>query len=106
MIRKAFYMEVKPGCIGEYTKAHNPIPQELKEVMQRHGIHNYSIFHHPESNVLVGYMEIESEEEAAKVANYPCAHAWWKRMTQYLVCRNPGDAKAREEEMKQVFFME
>ena len=30
MIRKAFYMEVKPGCIEEYTKAHNPIPAELK----------------------------------------------------------------------------
>ena len=106
MIRKAFYMEVKPGCIEVYTKAHNPIPAELKAAMQRHGIHNYSIFHHPESNVLVGYMEIESEEEAAKMANYPFAHAWWKRMTQYLVCRNPGDAKAREEEMTQVFYME
>ena len=47
MIRKAFYMEVKPGCIEEYTKAHNPIPAELKEIMQNHGIHNYSIFHHP-----------------------------------------------------------
>ena len=106
MIRKAFYMEVKPGCIEDYTRAHNPIPQELQEIMQRHGIHNYSIFHHPESNVLFGYMEIDSEEEVRKIADYPCARAWWKRMTQYLVCRNPGDAKAREEEMTQVFYME
>ena len=106
MIRKAFYMEVKPGCIAEYTKAHNPIPEDLKDVMKKHGVHNYSIFHHPESNVLVGYMEIEDEEEVKKIASYPCAVAWWKRMTQYLVCRNTGDAKAREEEMSQVFFME
>lgn len=30
MIRKAFYMQVKPGCLDEYYKAHNPIPQELE----------------------------------------------------------------------------
>lgn len=105
MIRKAFYMEVKPGCLDEYYKAHNPIPQELQEIMKRHGIHNYSIFHHPENNVLFGYMEIEKEEEFKKVADYPCARAWWKRMTAYLVCKNPGDDKAREEEMTQIFFM-
>lgn len=29
MIRKAFYMEVRPGKLGEYTHLHNPIPDEL-----------------------------------------------------------------------------
>ncbi len=106
MIRKAFYMEVKPGCIETYTKLHNPIPADLQAAMERHGIHNYSIFHHPESNVLFGYMEIDSEEEAQKVAEYPFAREWWKLMTNYLVCRNPGDEKAREEEMTPVFHMD
>jgi len=106
MIRKGFYMEVKPGRIAEYTKAHNPIPKELEEIMKRHGIHNYSIFHHPETNVLFGYMEIEDEEEVKKVADYPCARAWWKRMTENLVCKHENDEKAREDEMVPVFFME
>lgn len=105
MIRKAFYMELKPGCADEYTRAHNPIPDELREVLKHHGIHNYSIFHHPESNVLFGYMEIEDEEEIRKIANYPCAKAWWKAMTKYLVSRNPDDEKAKEEEMVQLFFL-
>jgi len=106
MIRKGFYMEVQPGKIAEYTRAHNPIPAELEAVMKKHGIHNYSIFHHPETNVLFGYMEIEDEEEAGKVADYPCARAWWKKMTGLLVCKNPGDEKAREDEMTRIFFME
>lgn len=106
MIRKAFFMKVKPGCIEKYTQLHNPIPDDFKTVLQKHGVHNYSIFHHPESNTIVGYMEIEDIEEIKKISSYPCAHAWWKCMTQYLECRNPGDEKAIEDEMQQVFFME
>ncbi|MBR2427491.1 MAG: L-rhamnose mutarotase, partial [Lentisphaeria bacterium] len=47
MIRKAFYMEVRPGHLAEYTHVHNPIPEELKAILKRHGVNNYSIFHHP-----------------------------------------------------------
>ncbi|MBO7148037.1 MAG: L-rhamnose mutarotase [Lentisphaeria bacterium] len=106
MIRKAFYMEVRPERLEEYTRAHNPIPQELEAVMKRHGIHNYSIYHHPGTNVMFGYMEIESEEEFAKVADYECAHKWWKQMTENLVCEYPGAPKAKEEPMNEVFHMD
>lgn len=106
MIRKAFYMEVKLDCVEEYIRLHNLIPSELKAVLQRHGVHNYSIFHHEQSHALFGYMEVENEENLLKIAEYPCARAWWKLMTQYLVCQNPEDTKAKEEPMTQVFFME
>ena len=104
MIRKAFYMEVKPGCIEEYTKAHNPIPAELKAAMQRHGIHNYSIFHHPESNVLVGYMEIESEEEWAKQADEPINRKWWDFMADIMET-NPDNSPVCED-LHLVFHLE
>ncbi len=106
MIRKAFYMEVKPDRIEEYTRAHNPIPEELAAIIRRHGVHNYSIFHHPGTNVMFGYMEIESEEEFARIGDYGRCHQWWKQMTENLVCATPGADKAKEEEMKEVFHLE
>ena len=80
MIRKAFYMEVRPGKLGEYTHLHNPIPDELAAILKRHGVSNYSIFHHPATNVMFGYLEIASEAEFEKIASYECCHKWWKLM--------------------------
>ena len=97
MIRKAFYMEVRPGKLGEYTHLHNPIPDELAAILKRHGVSNYSIFHHPATNVMFGYLEIASEAEFEKIASYECCHKWWKLMTRYLVTDSPDSAKAKEE---------
>ena len=40
MLRKAFYMEVQDGKLAEYTKAHNPIPDEIRDVLKKHGVKN------------------------------------------------------------------
>ncbi|MFA7160656.1 MAG: L-rhamnose mutarotase [Kiritimatiellia bacterium] len=106
MIRKAFLMEVKPGRIEAYEKAHNPVWPELEKIMKSHGIHNYSIFHHAATNQLFGYVEIEDEGKLAKMAENPVCKKWWLHMTEYLVSKNPGDKKAREEEMRRVFHMD
>lgn len=106
MIRKAFYMEVRPGHLAEYTRVHNPIPEDLKAILKRHGVNNYSIFHHPQTNVMFGYMEIESEEEFEKIASYECCHKWWKVMTQHLVTATPDAEKAKEEPMDEVFHLD
>ena len=74
MIRKAFYMEVRPGKLGEYTH-------------------------------LFGYLEIASEAEFEKIASYECCHKWWKLMTRYLVTDSPDSAKAKEEPMDEVFYL-
>lgn len=106
MIRKAFYMEVQPGRLDAYTRAHNPIPKELAAILKKHGVHNYSIFHHPGTNVMFGYMEVEDEAELAKLNDYECCHKWWKQMTENLVCARPGDLKAKEEPMQEVFHLD
>jgi len=51
-------------------------------------------------------MEIENEEEFAKIGNYECCHKWWKLMTENLVCATPNAEKAKEEEMEEVFHLE
>lgn len=106
MIRKAFYMEVQDGKLADYTKAHNPIPDEIRDVLKKHGVKNYSIFHHPGDKVMFGYLEVESEEEFAKIASYECCHKWWKRMCEYLVTATPDAVKAKEEPMEMVFHLD
>ena len=68
MIRKAFVMSVNLGCEQEYERRHRPIWPELEAVLRSHGVHNYSIFLHPETRQLFGYVEIEDEARWTAVA--------------------------------------
>ena len=49
MIRRAFVMAVAAGKETEYERRHRPIWKELEEVLKAHGVHNYSIFLHPQT---------------------------------------------------------
>ena len=105
MIRKAFLMEVKPGKIDEYEKSHNPIWPELLRALKAHGLHNYSIFHHEKTNQLFGYVEIEDEEKLKEMAEMDVCKEWWLFMKNFLVSDSREAPKAKEEEMREVFYM-
>ena len=105
MIRKAFLMEVKPGKIDEYEKSHNPVWPELHQAMKAHGIHNYSIFYHEKTNQLFGYVEVEDEEKLKKMAELEVCKKWWLHMKNFLVSGREDAPKAKEEEMRGVFYM-
>lgn len=106
MVRKGFLMEVKPGKISEYTRAHNPIPEDLREVLKQHGVSNYSIFHDAGRGLLFGCAEIEDEEMFSRLSESPVCRRWWKRMTEYLVSETPDADKAIEDELREVFHMD
>jgi L-rhamnose mutarotase len=92
MIRKSFLMTLKPGAFIEYEKRHNPIWPELREVLQRHGVHNYSIFLDRSSNRrLFAYAEIESEERWKMIANTEVCKRWWSYMKD-LMATNDDDS--------------
>ncbi len=80
MIRKAFVMSVHAGHEAEYARLHQPIWAELEAVLKAHGVHNYSIFLHPETRQLFGYAEIESEARWASIAQTDVCQRWWKHM--------------------------
>ena len=57
---------VKEGCLEEYIKRHNNIWPEMKEVLAKAGIVNYTIWN--TGNELFGYYECEKGADfAAKV---------------------------------------
>ena len=66
---KGFKMKLHEGMEAEYEKRHNALWQEMKDMIHEYGGKNYTIFLDKETNVLFGYLEIESEELWAKSAD-------------------------------------
>lgn len=91
MIRKAFVMSVHPGHEQEYERRHRPIWAELEKVLKDHGVHNYSIFLHPDTRQLFGYAEIEDEARWAAIAATPVCQRWWKHMGDIMPA-NPDNS--------------
>lgn len=92
-------MSVDAGAEEEYERRHNPIWAELERTLKDHGASNYSIFLHPETRQLFGYVEIESEERWAAVASTDICRKWWKHMAEVMPTNpdnSPVSAPLRE----------
>ena len=104
MIRKAFVMSVDEGAESEYEARHNPIWKELHEVLKDHGVHNYSIFLHPETRQLFAYAEIEDETRWQSIASTEVCQRWWKHMGDVMPS-NPDNSPVSAD-LKEVFHID
>jgi L-rhamnose mutarotase len=105
MLRKSFLMTLKPGCSAEYGRRHNPIWPDLKEVLETHGVHNYSIFlDRRDSLQLFAYAEIESEELWRRIADSEPCRRWWAHMKD-LMLTNEDNSPATVE-LSEVFHLD
>jgi L-rhamnose mutarotase len=104
MIRKAFVMSVNAGQETEYEKRHRPIWKELEDALKKHGAHNYSIFLHPHTRQLFGYVEIEDEARWNAIAQTPICKKWWAHMKD-IMPSNP-DNSPRSVELREVFHID
>ncbi len=104
MIRKGFVMSVNPDRHKEYEDRHTPIWPELEAVLKAHGVSNYSIFLHAETNQLFAYAEIESEEKWASIANEEICQKWWQYMGD-IMPSNP-DSSPVSTDLREVFHID
>lgn len=104
MIRKAFVMSVNDGREAEYEQRHQPIWPELEAVLKKHGVHNYSIFLHPETRQLFGYVEIEDEERWAAIAQTDVCKKWWAHMKEIMPSKWDNSPISRN--LKEVFHID
>lgn len=103
MIRKAFVMAVHPGQEPEYARRHQPIWQELADMLTSHGVRNYSIHLHPETRQLFGYAEIENEERWQAIAQTEVCRRWWQHMADVMPA-NP-DSSPVSTPLTEVFYL-
>lgn len=55
MKREAFKMYLKPGYEAEYEKRHAAIWPELKALLSKNGVSDYSIYWDKETNILFAF---------------------------------------------------
>src|SRR5688500_6408039 len=81
VIRRAFRMSVNGGREQEYLRRHQPIWPELEATLLAHGVRSYSIFLDAGTNDLFAYVEFDSEQEWAAVADTEVCRRWWAHMS-------------------------
>ena len=103
LLRKAFVMSVNPGHEQEYERRHQPIWKELEDVLKAHGVHNYSIFLHPETRQLFAYAEVEDEARWQSIAKTDVCQRWWKHMGDVMPSNADHSPVART--LREVFHL-
>lgn len=101
MIKKAIRMKLYPGMKAEYTKRHNQLWPEMRDMLKEHGAKSYSIYFDSKTNYLFGYLEIEDEEKWSKTADTEINRKWWDFMAEMMET-NPDNSPATVE-LEQVF---
>ena len=84
MVRKSFKMKLYAGMAEEYTKRHNALWPEMKEMIHEYGGSSYSIFLDKDTNVLYGYIELQNEEEWNRSADTAICRKWWDFMADIM----------------------
>ncbi len=100
----AFKMSVYPDHVKEYEKRHNPIWDDLKQVLLLHGVSSYSIFLDTETNTLFAYAEIESKQQWDKIAETEVCQKWWDYMAPLMPVNENNSPKSAP--LRQVFFLQ
>lgn len=83
-MRKSFKMKLYDGCEKEYEKRHNELWPEMQNMIHEYGGKNYSIFWDKDTNILYGYIELESEKLLAKSAQTEICKKWWDFMADIM----------------------
>lgn len=95
-MRKTFVMQLKPDCEAEYTKRHNDLWPDLEQTLKSHGVHNYSISLHPETNQLFAYVEIECETRWQAISETEICRKWWSYMGEIMETNEDSSPKSIE----------
>lgn len=77
-------MYLNEGMKEEYQRRHDALWPEMKEMIHEYGGKNYSIFLDRDTNILFGYIEIESEEKWAKSVDTAICRKWWEYMADIM----------------------
>ncbi len=105
MIRRfGFKMKLNPGLKEEYRKRHNEIWPELRNLLKKEGIGNYSIFLDEESGTLFAYQEQSGGSSSQDLGSNEVVKRWWKYMADIMET-NPDNSPVSIP-LEQVFYME
>ena len=103
MKREAFKMYLKPGCEAEYEKRHAAIWPELKALLSKNGVSDYSIFWDQETNVLYAVQKNDGAG-SQDMGDNEIVKKWWDYMADIMAV-NPDNSPVSIP-LEEVFYME
>jgi L-rhamnose mutarotase len=104
MKRVAFKMFLKPGCEQEYIKRHAAIWPELKELLKKTGVADYSIFWDKETNILFAVQKVSGDGGSQDLGSTEIVQKWWAYMADIMET-NPDNSPVSVE-LPELFYME
>lgn len=97
-------MYLKEGMKDEYIRRHNEIWPELKELLRKSGISEYSIFLDETTHTLFAYQKVSGDQGSQDLGKTEIVQKWWNYMAD-LMLTNP-DQSPVSEVLEEVFYME
>lgn len=86
----AFKMKLKEGFKEEYIKRHNLIWPELKELLKKSGVADYSIFLDEETNILFAVQQ-QNGQSSQDLGKTEIVKKWWAYMAD-IMDTNPDNS--------------
>ena len=104
MERLALKMHLKEGQKQEYTKRHNEIWPELKQLLKNAGVSEYSIFIDEETNTLFAFQKVSNKGGSQDLGQTEIVQKWWDYMSDIMES-NP-DKSPVSASLEEVFYLE
>ncbi len=84
MQRFAFVMQLKKSCEQEYKRRHDAIWPELKELLAKSGVRDYSIFLHEPTGMLFAVQKLDGGSNSQSQDAAPIVWKWWNYMADIM----------------------
>ena len=104
MQRIAFKMKLNKGCEEEYKKRHDELWKDLRALLKKNGIKDYSIFLDAETNYLFAYLTIENAIRLDTLPEQEVMKKWWDYMKDIMETNEDNSPVSIS--LKEVFYME
>ena len=103
-MRVAFTMKLNNGFEEEYKKRHDALWPELKTLLKKTDIKDYSIFLDDKTNVLFAYLTIDDVAKLDDLPHEEIMKKWWDYMKDIMETNEDGSPKSIS--LKEVFYLE
>lgn len=96
-------MKLFPGFEEEYKKRHDTLWPELKDLLKKSGVRDYSIYLDESSLTLFGVMQVEDPALLQDLPAHPVMKKWWAYMRD-IMDTNPDNSPVSVP-LKEVFYL-
>lgn len=96
-------MQLHKGFEEEYKKRHDALWPELKDLLKKSGIRDYSIFLDETTNNLIGVMQVDDPALLQNMSEHPVMKKWWAHMRD-IMDTHPDNSPVSIP-LKEVFYL-